>query len=111
MGSAAHARRSPLVLAGDREPRRRRTAAADSARRARTRSRSACSARSPGPAASIGNDQLHWAQFFATRGTRRTSSRSTIVQGDTQLDPAKASTVVAVVRVELEHRRRHRPGR
>src|SRR2546421_7809470 len=49
----------------------------------------------PGPAGSIGSDQLHWAQFFVTQWNANSSNspKLKIVQGDTQLDPAKASTV------------------
>ena len=71
-GGCARARRRRRPRRCARAPRTRRRAF-----RARTRSRSAWKARSPGPAASIGDDQLHWAQFFASSGTRRTSSRST----------------------------------
>src|ERR1044071_9514374 len=46
-----------------------------------------------GPAASIGGDQLHWAQFFAQQWNKTHKLQLTIVQGDTQLDPAKASVV------------------
>jgi branched-chain amino acid transport system substrate-binding protein len=46
-----------------------------------------------GPAASIGSDQLHWAQFFASTWNKTHKLQLTIVQGDTQLDPAKASVV------------------
>ncbi|MEA2386982.1 MAG: branched-chain amino acid transport system substrate-binding protein [Thermoleophilaceae bacterium] len=46
-----------------------------------------------GPVASIGTDQLHWAQFFATTWNKTHKLQITIVQGDTQLDPAKASVV------------------
>ena len=48
-----------------------------------------------GPAGSIGSDQLHWAQYFATTWNADSSNgfKLKIVQGDTQLDPAKASTV------------------
>jgi branched-chain amino acid transport system substrate-binding protein len=46
-----------------------------------------------GPVASIGTDQLHWAQFFATTWNKTHKLQLTIVQGDTQLDPAKASVV------------------
>jgi branched-chain amino acid transport system substrate-binding protein len=47
-----------------------------------------------GPAASIGGDQLHWAQFYATQWNKvKGHVKIKIVQGDTQLDPAKASTV------------------
>jgi branched-chain amino acid transport system substrate-binding protein len=47
-----------------------------------------------GPAASIGGDQLHWAQFYASQWNKvRGHVKINIVQGDTQLDPSKASTV------------------
>ncbi len=46
-----------------------------------------------GPAGSIGSDQLHWAQFFVSQWNRGHTPRLKIVQGDTQLDPSKASTV------------------
>ena len=44
-----------------------------------------------GPAASIGSDQLHWAQFFVSNWNKTHKLQLSIVQGDTQLDPAKAS--------------------
>ena len=47
-----------------------------------------------GPAASIGGDQLHWAQFYASQWNKvKGHVKIKIVQGDTQLDPSKASTV------------------
>ena len=48
-----------------------------------------------GPAASIGSDQLHWAEFFVQQWNADSSNspKLKIVQGDTQLDPSKASTV------------------
>lgn len=46
-----------------------------------------------GPVASIGDDQLHWAEFFAQVWNKTHKLQITIVQGDTQLDPAKASVV------------------
>jgi branched-chain amino acid transport system substrate-binding protein len=47
-----------------------------------------------GPAGSIGADQLHWAQFYYSRWNKNKKHvRIKLVQGDTQLDPAKASTV------------------
>jgi len=46
-----------------------------------------------GPAASIGGDQLHWAQFFVSEWNTTHSPKLKLVQGDTQLDPSKASTV------------------
>jgi branched-chain amino acid transport system substrate-binding protein len=47
-----------------------------------------------GPAGSIGSDQLHWAQFYVTQWNKNKKHvKLKLVQGDTQLDPAKASTV------------------
>ena len=47
-----------------------------------------------GPAASIGSDQLHWAQFYFNQWNKNKKHvHIKLVQGDTQLDPAKASTV------------------
>jgi len=47
-----------------------------------------------GPAGSIGADQLHWAQFFVAQWNKAGSKpKLKLVQGDTQLDPSKASTV------------------
>ena len=47
-----------------------------------------------GPAGSIGSDQLHWAQFYVTQWNKNKKHvKIKLVQGDTQLDPSKASTV------------------
>jgi branched-chain amino acid transport system substrate-binding protein len=47
-----------------------------------------------GPAGSIGSDQLHWAQFYVSQWNKvKGHVKIKLVQGDTQLDPAKASTV------------------
>src|SRR5258705_5147674 len=47
-----------------------------------------------GPAGSIGSDQLHWAQVYFTQWNKNKKHvRIKLVQGDTQLDPSKASTV------------------
>ena len=47
-----------------------------------------------GPAASIGGDQLHWAEFYVTQWNKAKGHvKLKLVQGDTQLDPSKASTV------------------
>jgi len=46
-----------------------------------------------GAAASIGADQLHWAQYMAAQWNKTNSPKIHIFQGDTQLDPSKASTV------------------
>jgi branched-chain amino acid transport system substrate-binding protein len=47
-----------------------------------------------GPAGSIGSDQLHWAQFYLAGWNKvKGHVKIKLVQGDTQLDPSKASTV------------------
>ena len=46
-----------------------------------------------GPAASIGDDQLHWALYAANVWNASHKVKIQIVQGDTQLNPAIASTV------------------
>jgi branched-chain amino acid transport system substrate-binding protein len=47
-----------------------------------------------GNAASIGSDQLHWAQYYFTQWNKvKGHVKVKLVQGDTQLDPSKASTV------------------
>ncbi len=46
-----------------------------------------------GPVASIGDDQLHWAEFFVNTWNASHKLKLNIVQGDTQLNPAIASTV------------------
>jgi len=47
-----------------------------------------------GPAGSIGSDQLHWAQYYVTQWNKvKGHVKLKLVQGDTQLDPSKASTV------------------
>jgi branched-chain amino acid transport system substrate-binding protein len=46
-----------------------------------------------GPAASIGDDQLHWAQFYLQQWNAKHKLKLKLVQGDTQLDPSKASVV------------------
>src|SRR6202008_4388520 len=43
---------------------------------------------------SIGSDQLHWAQFYVSQWNKNKKNvKLKLVQGDTQLDPSKASTV------------------
>jgi branched-chain amino acid transport system substrate-binding protein len=47
-----------------------------------------------GAAGSIGSDQLHWAQFYVSQWNKvKGHVKIKLVQGDTQLDPSKASTV------------------
>lgn len=48
-----------------------------------------------GPVASIGLDQLHWAQFYVDRwnANKKNKLRVKLVQLDSQLDPSKASTL------------------
>ncbi len=46
-----------------------------------------------GPAASIGGDQLHWAQYFVDQWNKSHTPKLKLTQGDTQLDPKQGSTV------------------
>jgi branched-chain amino acid transport system substrate-binding protein len=47
-----------------------------------------------GKAGSIGSDQLHWAEYYVTQWNKVPGHvKLKLVQGDTQLDPSKASTV------------------
>jgi branched-chain amino acid transport system substrate-binding protein len=47
-----------------------------------------------GPAASIGSDQLHWAQYFVSKWNKiKKHVKLKLVQGDSQLDPSKASVI------------------
>jgi branched-chain amino acid transport system substrate-binding protein len=48
-----------------------------------------------GPVASIGLDQLHWAQFYVQRwnAVKAHKMKVRLVQGDSQLDPSKAQVV------------------
>jgi branched-chain amino acid transport system substrate-binding protein len=46
-----------------------------------------------GDAATIGQEQLNWAKFSVDRFNEENGSNFTLVEGDTQLDPAQASTV------------------
>ncbi len=46
-----------------------------------------------GPAASIGVEQLNWAKFAVDRFNATNGTEFKLVEGDTQLDPAQASTV------------------
>jgi len=47
-----------------------------------------------GQAGSIGSDQLHWAQFYLNNWNKvKGHVKIKLQQGDTQLDPSKASTV------------------
>src|SRR3954447_398428 len=47
-----------------------------------------------GPAGSIGADQLHWAQFYVNTWNKvKGHVKIKLVRGNTQLDPAKATTV------------------
>ena len=45
-----------------------------------------------GPAASIGSDQLHWAEFYFNQWNKTHKLKIHLKQEDTQLDPSKAST-------------------
>ena len=46
-----------------------------------------------GPAAPVGGDQLHFAQLAVLRDNLANKTKITLVQGDTQLNPAQATTV------------------
>ena len=46
-----------------------------------------------GDAASIGKEQLNWAKFAVERFNSENKTNYALVEGDTQLDPAQASTV------------------
>jgi branched-chain amino acid transport system substrate-binding protein len=46
-----------------------------------------------GDAASIGQEQLNWAKFAVDRFNEEHGTTFTLVEGDTQLDPAQAATV------------------
>ena len=46
-----------------------------------------------GDAGSIGTEQLNWAKFAVDRFNEEQGTDFTLVEGDTQLDPAQASTV------------------
>ena len=46
-----------------------------------------------GDAASIGQEQLNWAQFAVDRYNEENGTAVELVEGDTQLDPAQATTV------------------
>ncbi|HET7245957.1 MAG TPA: hypothetical protein VFJ07_14095, partial [Streptosporangiaceae bacterium] len=46
-----------------------------------------------GPVAVLGQEQLHFAQLAAASDNLANKTKITIVQGDTQLNPAQATTV------------------
>jgi len=46
-----------------------------------------------GEAGAIGTEQLNWAKFAVSRFNEENGTSFTLVEGDTQLDPAQASTV------------------
>src|SRR6266511_2182585 len=46
-----------------------------------------------GDAASVGQEQLNWAKFSLERFNTENKTSYAMVEGDTQLDPAQASTV------------------
>jgi branched-chain amino acid transport system substrate-binding protein len=46
-----------------------------------------------GPVSSIGDDQLHWAEYYFNTWNKTHKLKIHLVQGDTQLQPALASTV------------------
>lgn len=46
-----------------------------------------------GPVASVGLDQLHWAQFYVQRWNASHKMKVALVPGDSQLDPSKANVI------------------
>ena len=46
-----------------------------------------------GDVAAIGQEQLNWAKFAVDRFNEERGTTFTLVEGDTQLDPAQAATV------------------
>src|ERR1700728_2506361 len=46
-----------------------------------------------GPVASLGDEQLHFAQLAVSMDNAANNTKITLVQGDTQLQPAQAVTV------------------
>jgi branched-chain amino acid transport system substrate-binding protein len=46
-----------------------------------------------GPVAVLGQEQLHFAQLAVSMDNQANKTKITIAQGDTQLDPAQATTV------------------
>ena len=46
-----------------------------------------------GPVAVLGQEQLHFAQLAVAKDNMANKTKITIVQGDTQLNPAQATTV------------------
>jgi branched-chain amino acid transport system substrate-binding protein len=92
IGSAAACAALALVLVATASP-AARTATADTPQSCSNPVQIGMLGPFTGPAASIGTDQLHWAQFFANTWNKSHKLQITIVQGDTQLDPAKASVV------------------
>ena len=46
-----------------------------------------------GPVAVLGQEQLHFAQLAMSLDNKANKTKITLVQGDTQLDPAQATTV------------------
>src|SRR5260370_489884 len=46
-----------------------------------------------GPAAPVGGDQLHFAELAKTTDNAANNTKITVIQGDTQLQPAQATTV------------------
>jgi branched-chain amino acid transport system substrate-binding protein len=92
MGTIGAAAALAGVLAATASP-AARTAAADSPQSCSNPVQIGMLGPFTGPVASIGTDQLHWAQFFASNWNKTHKLQLSIVQGDTQLDPAKASVV------------------
>jgi branched-chain amino acid transport system substrate-binding protein len=84
---------SALVLAGVASPAATKRAAAPPAASCANPIQIGMMGPFTGPVASIGDDQLHWAEFFQTQWNASHKIKINIVQGDTQLTPSIASTV------------------
>ena len=72
---------------------RRRLAADPAPAPRRASRRSVSKVRSPGPVAPLGTEQLHFAELAVAMDNAANNTKITLVQGDTQLNPAMAVTV------------------
>ena len=82
-----------LVFAGTASPAARTAAAAPAGVSCKIPIQIGMEGPFTGPAASIGDDQLHWALYAANVWNASHPVKISIVRGDTQLNPAIASTV------------------
>ena len=63
-----------------------------------------------GPVAPLGTEQLHFAELAVSMDNAANNTKITLVQGDTQLNPAMAVTVTQQFISNRQHPRRGRPG-